>query len=706
MDNVDQQNDVEVPEQQQQLSPEELTRQRIQKRKEEAKRLIEERKKRDNASVDMSNESNNTSGDGEEGDVAIKKKSTLKPVRQQQQQQVNDNEDDDEEEVVVVKKKKSQAASVAPPVAATTPGLREDLVRKAVTFLTNPNVKNTALGRKVAYLEKRGMTPEEIKEALMRHEELKSGGGITTSGTNTTSSTRSTAGVSSATPRRSTTGVAPYTSSSSSTQLQSYQPQQQQQQVYQPQQQQLQQQQPIYSNQMAQPMYPGDRRQQVYAAANTFSWGNVLMSVTALVGVASGLAYLTSNYILPYFRKEGGASGEQEKKTEKKISDLQEQINLLQQAIATQSSEFKEMMQPLKALTDGSFQKQATSEEIGEIKRELNNLSSLIANSNNNASQSLMTPILEDSDFRIPPLPSTTSSQQNQQLGATGGSLHIKGGGATGAAVSKQPARRVTGGVPPPISVVNPYSNLTWKPNNDSQSTIPSWQQQQQRASPNTTIGATTTTTTTTTTNSLPSYSSLGMSPASSPSKPKSEVVVNDFDSKPTTSVTPTSADVDSFVNTTNVVVEPPAPQPKKDDTPYSTDFVDIINQVKQGKTPPGIRNDINNTPINGAVNKGVKERPLKPWEKSNTSLSPMSQTPPYEDSTPIFEPTPMTTDSYVVPSTTSTTTTSTSTTNTSDSLPIPIIEDDDDEDDHHHQKQQDIVAPHSRVLVKYTRPP
>lgn len=41
-------------------------------------------------------------------------------------------------------------------------------MQNAVHFLNNPTVRNTPLAKKVAFMEKKGLTSEEIKEALRR----------------------------------------------------------------------------------------------------------------------------------------------------------------------------------------------------------------------------------------------------------------------------------------------------------------------------------------------------------------------------------------------------------------------------------------------------------------------------------------------------------------------------------------------------------
>ena len=51
---------------------------------------------------------------------------------------------------------------------STEKELRENLVQNAVSFLSHDTVKNTPLVRRIAFLEKKGLTSEEITEALRR----------------------------------------------------------------------------------------------------------------------------------------------------------------------------------------------------------------------------------------------------------------------------------------------------------------------------------------------------------------------------------------------------------------------------------------------------------------------------------------------------------------------------------------------------------
>ncbi|KAF9980348.1 peroxisomal membrane protein pex14 [Modicella reniformis] len=47
-------------------------------------------------------------------------------------------------------------------------GIREDILTSAVKFLQDPKVQASALGKKVAFLESKGLTSEEIEEAMRR----------------------------------------------------------------------------------------------------------------------------------------------------------------------------------------------------------------------------------------------------------------------------------------------------------------------------------------------------------------------------------------------------------------------------------------------------------------------------------------------------------------------------------------------------------
>lgn len=47
-------------------------------------------------------------------------------------------------------------------------GIREDILASAVKFLQDPNVQTSSLGKKVAFLESKGLTSQEIEEAMSR----------------------------------------------------------------------------------------------------------------------------------------------------------------------------------------------------------------------------------------------------------------------------------------------------------------------------------------------------------------------------------------------------------------------------------------------------------------------------------------------------------------------------------------------------------
>lgn len=46
--------------------------------------------------------------------------------------------------------------------------LREDLISSAISFLSDPKVQSAPLAKKVSFLESKGMTSEEIEEAMAR----------------------------------------------------------------------------------------------------------------------------------------------------------------------------------------------------------------------------------------------------------------------------------------------------------------------------------------------------------------------------------------------------------------------------------------------------------------------------------------------------------------------------------------------------------
>ncbi|EPB87385.1 hypothetical protein HMPREF1544_05811 [Mucor circinelloides 1006PhL] len=71
------------------------------------------------------------------------------------------------------------AATPTPPPAATTPApstaestttavIREDMIKPAVSFLSSPNVRSADREKKIAFLQKKGLTQAEITEAFKR----------------------------------------------------------------------------------------------------------------------------------------------------------------------------------------------------------------------------------------------------------------------------------------------------------------------------------------------------------------------------------------------------------------------------------------------------------------------------------------------------------------------------------------------------------
>ncbi|KAI9266841.1 peroxisomal membrane anchor protein conserved region-domain-containing protein [Phascolomyces articulosus] len=58
--------------------------------------------------------------------------------------------------------------------------MREDLIQSATSFLSDPKVQSATLAKKVSFLESKGMTTEEIEEAMGRVNGKSSGGGTST----------------------------------------------------------------------------------------------------------------------------------------------------------------------------------------------------------------------------------------------------------------------------------------------------------------------------------------------------------------------------------------------------------------------------------------------------------------------------------------------------------------------------------------------
>lgn len=58
--------------------------------------------------------------------------------------------------------------AVTEPTAAMVSPLREDMIKSAVSFLTSPNVRSADKGKKIAFLQKKGLNQAEIDEAFKR----------------------------------------------------------------------------------------------------------------------------------------------------------------------------------------------------------------------------------------------------------------------------------------------------------------------------------------------------------------------------------------------------------------------------------------------------------------------------------------------------------------------------------------------------------
>ncbi|KAI8360516.1 peroxisomal membrane anchor protein conserved region-domain-containing protein [Mortierella sp. GBAus27b] len=65
-------------------------------------------------------------------------------------------------------------------------GVREDILASAVKFLQDPKVQSSPLGKKVAFLESKGLTSQEIEEALARANGTTAGTAVATTAAATT----------------------------------------------------------------------------------------------------------------------------------------------------------------------------------------------------------------------------------------------------------------------------------------------------------------------------------------------------------------------------------------------------------------------------------------------------------------------------------------------------------------------------------------
>mmetsp|Transcript_12506 Transcript_12506/g.17329 ORF Transcript_12506/g.17329 Transcript_12506/m.17329 type:complete len:498 (-) Transcript_12506:659-2152(-) len=89
-----------------------------------------------------------------------KRKEEMRRKAEQRRKQEQEEEDDVEDEAPSKAQKSKPAATKNP--------IRENVVNNSVMFLNHPKVKSAPLSQKIAYFQKKGLTPEEIQETLER----------------------------------------------------------------------------------------------------------------------------------------------------------------------------------------------------------------------------------------------------------------------------------------------------------------------------------------------------------------------------------------------------------------------------------------------------------------------------------------------------------------------------------------------------------
>lgn len=77
--------------------------------------------------------------------------------------------------------------AVTEPQTAIVSPLREDLIKSAVSFLSSANVRSADKGKKVAFLQKKGLNQAEIDEAFKRSGSDEQASSAVTATTTTTS---------------------------------------------------------------------------------------------------------------------------------------------------------------------------------------------------------------------------------------------------------------------------------------------------------------------------------------------------------------------------------------------------------------------------------------------------------------------------------------------------------------------------------------
>ncbi|KAJ3111635.1 peroxisomal membrane protein pex14 [Phlyctochytrium bullatum] len=254
---------------------------------------------------------------------------------------------------------------------------REETIELAVRFLKDPKVQQSTLAKRIAFLESKGLTAEEIEEAVNRANAA-AGSTSTPSPAAGTTTPATTATANSAMPNNS--AVQPY-----------QQPMQQQgpplppggpsqMMMYQPYPQQQYGQAPMYGNPAYGPMVPQPPQ-------NPLTWKDYTLGAIGVAAVGYGLFEFGKRYVAPYFMwpTEAKLAADQ-KRMEEQIStataavkEARESTELLMKDVKNQSTNIGSALDQLKEIVkDIQETDEKRDQEIKGIKEDIDGIRDMI----------------------------------------------------------------------------------------------------------------------------------------------------------------------------------------------------------------------------------------------------------------------------------------------------------------------------------------
>ncbi|KAG2215956.1 hypothetical protein INT45_004090 [Circinella minor] len=294
--------------------------------------------------------------------------------------------------------------------------MREDLIQSAISFLTDPKVQSAALAKKVSFLESKGMTSEEIEEAMSR-----------------------------------ANGGAPSTTSTSAPQV----------------------------GAVAQYTQPGSVQQQGMVgppvpARPKYDWRDVFIAAVLAGGATYGLWTLAKRVFGPWFKvpsqdqleKDKEALDQQFQAVEESLKEIKNQTEEALTSVSTQSDKVNDSLISLEAvLEDLKKGDEARKDEFDNVKNDVAALQELVPKMMDRNKEAQNT-VLEDLQNELKSLKSLIVSRRPTTPAPEQGS----GNNTINSTTSNSPGTSVENGLSPRLSAALNGANNIKSPG------IPSWQ--------------------------------------------------------------------------------------------------------------------------------------------------------------------------------------------------------------------------------------